>query len=114
VGGPDLRPALSFGLSASIWTAPASLVRAKSSKIRFLSIPYLVFLKIITLLVHFGLPALAIALTLIRWFDQISNGQKLITVAIIFIASVATLQLIVGIIAEIRYPIDSVGEWSNC
>jgi hypothetical protein len=89
--------------TTTVWSAPASIIRSKHTKISALGVPYLIFLKIVTISIHFGLPLLAIALTLKSWFFQVRTGQGLITVGIISFAAIATLQLTLGIIGEIRY-----------
>ena len=58
----DIWDALTVPGVNTVWSAPASLLEARFRIVRWLGLPYLIFLKIVSLMVYFGLPALAVVL----------------------------------------------------
>jgi len=90
----------------TVWSAPAHFARSSNGFIRWLSIPYLFFLKLCSISIHFGLPGFAIILVLKHTGDVPQTALK--HVAVIILSIMALLQLLVGLLVELNYTKKSI------
>lgn len=97
----ELWDARVFPGTATVWSAPASFVHSKYKIVRSLCLPYLIFLKIMSTIVHSGLPFAAVVLLVANWYTMDHNISK--TIAMWLFAVVGWLQLLVGLVVDFRY-----------
>jgi len=89
--------------SATVWSAPFSLLFYKKKIIKILAFPYLFILKLASAIVHFGLPAVALIQIVIALFME--ENSPFFYLLIIFFTLIAALQLLEAISVELRYTI---------
>lgn len=105
----DLIDYLCIPNTTAVWSGPAALADSKNSRLRLLSLPYLIFLKALSTLIHFGLPVSATYFILFQVFP-IDSVIDAITLFFVFIATIVLLQ---GIANNFLYMKESVINMKN-
>lgn len=90
--------------TSAVWSSPAQLLESKCTFIRYLALPLLFLLKMVSVLIHFGLPIVALGLIL----DSSSNLLGWIKWSIIFLVFISFIQLLIGLINNLKYARGSV------
>ncbi len=98
---------LVYPSTLTVWSGPESLIRSKFKLLNYLALPYLFFLKVLSITVHFGLPLTSI-IALEYNLLYLTDSLWVFNFMGIFFFVLGVITIAQGIAAEINYSIKSL------